>query len=426
MRNKKNTFNDFKKVMDSLGLEILSDESEYRSSKDKMIVTNGVYKAIVRPDLIFQKPNYKEPRWFSRNNPFVLDNLNADMQKSNKNIVCLTPYEEYIDRNQKLKFKCCDCGVIFYKSLFRSINRDSDHEHNGVLCPACTHRRESLHAYVLKQMFEHYYPDTVFEDRSCTNPLTGLVMPTDIVNYGLKTVVEIQSEYHDDNYQKRKDEIKKTFWEDKGFKVYTPDIRDYTVLEMCQIFFDITNIPEWIVYNDLNNTDWKKVQNRLNSGEKVVDIANSLGISCHCIYDALHSRKIFYPSEYEKSNRVSVVQLSIKHEYIKTYGSFSEAEKDNGIAKGLIASGVYQKSYYACGFYWVPESLYYSNDFVLPENRLEKFYVPVISVGVDGKPIKRYDDILAASKDLNIIAFKIYEVATGIRKTIKGYKFVFE
>lgn len=65
--------------------------------------------------------------------------------------------------------------------------------------------RESSTASIVKQVFKHEFPDTILEDKSCINPKTGRILPTDIVNHDLKIAIEIQSTYHDETYQIEKD-----------------------------------------------------------------------------------------------------------------------------------------------------------------------------------------------------------------------------
>ena len=77
------------------------------------------------------------------------------------------------------------------------MNKSDNPNRNIILCPNCDGRTESVHALVLKQMFKHYYPDTIEEDKSCINPLTCCILPTDIVNHRLKIAIEIQSQWHD-------------------------------------------------------------------------------------------------------------------------------------------------------------------------------------------------------------------------------------
>ena len=101
-------------------------------------------------------------------------------------------------------------------------------------------------------------------------------MPTDIVNHRLKIAIEIQSEWHDNEYSKTKDAIKRRFWIDKGYSFYDPDIRDYSVLEMCQLFFKIDQIPDWINFEYSNKLNIKIAQEFLNKGLSVIDVANEM------------------------------------------------------------------------------------------------------------------------------------------------------
>ena len=141
-------------------------------------------------------------------------------------------------------------------------------------------------------MFKYYYPDTIEEEKSCRNPITNKIMPTDIVNHNMKIAIEIQSEWHDNKYSKIKDAIKKEFWINKGYSFYDPDIRDYSVLEICQLFFDIEELPDFINYNYSNKLNIKEIQSMLNEYVSIPQISNMLNINIHRIYDALYSGKI--------------------------------------------------------------------------------------------------------------------------------------
>jgi len=85
---------------------------------------------------------------------------------------------------------------------------------NGLyICPNCFKKKiESYHASVLKQIFMHEYKNVIVEDRSCINKETGYALPTDIVCYDTKEVVEIQSSYHDVEYKIKLDLYKKNYW----------------------------------------------------------------------------------------------------------------------------------------------------------------------------------------------------------------------
>ena len=94
-----------------------------------------------------------------------------------------------------------------------------------------------------------------------------------------------------------------------GYNFYSPDIRDYSILEMCQLFFDIKSMPDWINYNYSNKLNIKEIQGMLNNGFIVSEIAKQLNVNKHRIYDAVHNKKLFYPKNYKYNN-------AIKKEYI--------------------------------------------------------------------------------------------------------------
>lgn len=145
----------------------------------------------------------------------------------------------------------------------------------------------------------YYYPDTSLEDKSYRSPKTNKICPTDIVNHRLKIAIEIQSQWHDFKETKEKDKMKKEFWLAKGYSFYAPDIRDYSILGMCQIFFNILEIPEWINYNYSNKINVKEAQELLNSGLSISEVGIHMNIDKHRIYDAIYSKKLFYPPNYK-------------------------------------------------------------------------------------------------------------------------------
>ena len=158
-------------------------------------------------------------------------------------------------------------------------------------------------------MFLHYYPDTSIEDKSYINPKTNKICPTDIVNHRLKIAIEVQSQWHDFEDIKIKDENKKKYWISNGYKFYDPDIRNYSILDMCKIFFDINSIPDWINYEYSNKLNIKKIQYLLDNGKILSEISNELNIDKHRIYDAIYDKKIFYPKNYKYN-------YAVKKEYI--------------------------------------------------------------------------------------------------------------
>ena len=57
------------------------------------------------------------------------------------------------------------------------------------------------------------------------------------------------------------DKFKKDYWISLGYSFFDPDIRDYTIIELVNIFFDnIKTIPNYVDYNWSNITNFTKVQ----------------------------------------------------------------------------------------------------------------------------------------------------------------------
>lgn len=73
---------------------------------------------------------------------------------------------------------------------------------------------------------------------------------------------------------------------------------------MCQLFFDINEIPEWVNYEYSNKINIKEIQKLLNEGLTIIDIAKQLDIDKHRIYDAIHYKKLYYPKNYKYINAV--------------------------------------------------------------------------------------------------------------------------
>jgi len=171
------------------------------------------------------------------------------------------------------------------------------------MCNDCaTKIFESKHANILKQIYKYNYPNTICEDKSCISPITKYIMPTDIVDHEKKISIEIQSKYHDNENQKIKDEIKKHYWDNRGYTHYQLDIRDYTILEMIQIFFpEMKEIPKWVdqSYN-FSNRDWslEQAQKLLNEGSNMLEIAEIMDINVQNLYYAKFDKSLVVPDNY--------------------------------------------------------------------------------------------------------------------------------
>lgn len=303
MRNqdKYNTDN-VKAILEKDGFFLLE---EYVDAKTKMLCRDneGYYIYIVLSNYLTR---HGIGRRFDKSNSYTIYNINHYLELNNIPFKCIS--NKFISASSLLNFRCNRCGEIVTIS-WRNVNKNDSSSRNHIICSNCDGRNESLHASILKQMFLYYYPDTIVEDKTYRNPLTNRICPTDIVNHKLKIAIEVQSQWHDFEDIKNKDKMKKDFWVKKGYKFYNPDIRDYTILEMCQIFFDIDELPEWLNYKYGNKLNIKKIQNMLNNNMTIHKIADTLSINPHRIYDAIYSKKLFYPSNYKYLN-------NIKQEYI--------------------------------------------------------------------------------------------------------------
>lgn len=275
-------------------------EAKYINVKTKMLCmdSDGYYIYIVLSNYLGRNGI---GRRFDKTNDFSIININHYLEINNVHFECISP--KFISANDELIFKCKKCNELVF-TPWRNVNKNDNHSRNHIICKNCDGRLESLHALVLKQMFLHYYPDTSVEDKSYRSKITNKICPTDIVNHRLKIAVEIQSQWHDFEDIKIKDSMKKDFWMSKGYKFYAPDIRNYTILEMCQLFFDIDRIPDWINFEYSNKLNLKRVQELLNEGLSVPEVAENMEVDKHRIYDALHSNKLYYPKNYKNINLI--------------------------------------------------------------------------------------------------------------------------
>ena len=165
-------------------------------------------------------------------------------------------------------------------------------------------------------------------------------MPTDIVNHRLKIAVEIQSEWHDKEYQKIKDKIKKDFWINKGYEFYDPDIRNFTILGICQLFFDIKELPEWINFDYSNKWNIKNAQNLLDKNLSPNDVAKELGINVHQIYDAIGCGKLHYSDTYINKSYTPIVEVDKNNNIIDFFTTIKNGAEKYNLNPGSLASSL--------------------------------------------------------------------------------------
>lgn len=241
------------------------------------------------------------PDILSKYNKFSIYNMNRyfDLYR-NGEYKCLD--ERYLTNTQYLNIKHIKCGKTF-KSPWCDMRYHNNERGHRVArqCPYCYKGTlESYHACVLKQVFKHEFPNTILEDKSCINPLTHRPLPTDIVNHENKIAIEIQSKFHEKEYQQFKDQIKRNYWVNNGYNFYALDIRDYTVVQMIQLFFpNISEIPNYVKTSSENIDRYIIAQDLINSKKyNNIEIAKKLNISVQSLY--YWNRKGKINLQYEK------------------------------------------------------------------------------------------------------------------------------
>lgn len=239
---------------------------------------------------------------FHPGNSFSIQNINHYFKlHRNGEYRCLC--DTYTGNDHELSFQHVTCGTIFNATLIEMQGKLMPNKKDRYYkqCPKCNRKKkESSHASALKQVFIHEFPDTIFEDKSCVNPKTNRTLPTDIVNHRLKIAIEIQSSYHDTKEKKIIDNFKKNFWIGKGYFFYDPDIRNYSILEMIQLFFPkITKIPEYIDYNFSNCINHVDVQKMLDDGYTIREICSKTKYSKGSIHNAIKAKRIILPEGYK-------------------------------------------------------------------------------------------------------------------------------
>lgn len=286
-------------------IPLFTKENYTNIGSGSAIVQNSFgYKAILTHEFVEYG---KIPEWFHVSNPYTPYNINVFLSlTTNGEYECISTC--YTGNKGDLEILHKACGKTFHTSwsnLNRQASKKEPNRH-GTRCPDCTGlRSQSLHAVVLKQLFLKLREGTITEDKSCRNPITNCIMPTDIVNHNEKIAIEIQSWFHDFPDQQLKDKIKKEYWENLGYTVYTPDIRDYTVLSMAQLFFpELTEIPDWVNYNFEEKLDIDMAQSLLNQGFLVSEVARKMQKSTGSIYSAIHDNRLRYPENYKNKHLI--------------------------------------------------------------------------------------------------------------------------
>lgn len=331
--------------------------------------------------------------------------------------------DKYITSDTKIAHKCPMCkreDWMIEPSAILSGKR--------FMCPDCSIQyHESKHATVLKQIYKKYYPNVVWEDKSCINPINRRIMPTDIVDYDNKISIEIQSEFHDNEYAFIKDNIKKDYWKQRGFKHCSLDIRDYTILEMVQVFFPkIEEIPNWVtVLKPITKKLWNidEAQLLLNEGYSMQHVGLTLGISPSCIRKAVKNGELIKPKNYKihRNNNATkrmryILQYSLDGKFIKEYHGYKELVEMgyNSTSIRNACVGVFVNNPHKFKDYlWFYKEDGFTNNKV-PNKIISKKYKNIVQLDLLGNFIREYK----SQEGLEKINMFNYE---NVQKSCRGY-----
>lgn len=295
----------------------------------------------------------KKPQKFGVNNKHTIQNINHLFNLSDrKNYSCDS--DKYLGNTKPLKIKHKRCNQIYTTDLTLI--------QEGQRCPYCYDDLvESFHASLLKQVFKHEHPDTVLEDPSCINPNTNYPLPTDIVDHELNIAIEIQSGFHDKEDQKLKDNIKKDYWINKGYAFFAPDIRDYTPIDLVQLFFpEITYIPDYFIPSFSKTIDILFLQKELDNGKSLKQISEETGIKCGTLQMAVNNHRLVLPDNYKEKhlNWRPIVMVNDNNEIIKEFPTMAQANKE-GYKSGTVIRVLKKKQEKSYGYKW-----FYKDEFI--------------------------------------------------------------
>jgi hypothetical protein len=405
------------------GYNLIIDKEEFKNIKesDLTCLDREGYKYNICYNKIIKG---RKPARFHANNPFTIYNINVFLnQTTNGDYICVT--DTYIDNNSKLKIKHVKCGRIFDSCWINLNRKPSEKEPNrhGTRCPFCeANQLESTHALVLKQVWIHEHTDTIAEEKSCRNPITNCILPTDIVNHRLKIAIEIQSWFHDFEKQKIKDEIKEKYWKSLDYNFYAVDQRDYTVLEMIQLFFpNIIKIPDYIDFDYSNKIDDIGIQKMLDDGYKIPYIANYYNIVPKRIYDAIQYGRIIYPDTYTNACFSTIVQLDLNGKLLHNFNSISEASNFNNINQSNISQCLQRKNYYSGGYLWFYKSDFDDGNWFIPNVKNQIYNISVDKYDKNNNLICSYSTVSEALKENKCSGTDILRVVNGKRKSCGGF-----
>lgn len=271
--------------------------------------------------------------------------------------------DEYINSHTAIKHKCTVCGREDW------MVRPNEVIKNGTrMCLDCrSSMKESTMATVLKQVFKHEYPKTIFEYDAGYRGINGGLSLYDIYVPEINTLIECQSEWHDTIDRMINDNLKMIYAIQNGYKFSSLDSRDYSILQSIQLFFpDIQEVPNYIDLRGGNKDryQFKEAQELLDSGKTYREVASITGVNYKTFLGYVFRGEIIKPSNYKIENRrepIIVVQVNGKGNMVGKYDINRYANgwssKNLAIKKKIIVACESTTHKYK-GHYW-----YYIEDY---------------------------------------------------------------
>ena len=91
---KKKTYEEILLDLKQHNLTVLTPKIEYKNTYTPLIISNGVYKII--ETYRTYSGNHAEPSWFSKNNPYIIDNINKYFEINKKKTTHYPPPEAFL------------------------------------------------------------------------------------------------------------------------------------------------------------------------------------------------------------------------------------------------------------------------------------------------------------------------------------------
>ncbi len=242
------------------------------------------------------------------------------------------PLERYINSTTKIRHECSFCSRHDWDVMPGNVL-------SGVkICRASL--TESIMASTLKQVLRHEYPDTIFEYDAGFRGPNGGTGKYDIYIPHINTLIECQSEYHDEPEQVAIDIMKAKYAIENEYKFIDLDSRDYTPLQAIQKFIpSIQVIPSYVKIE--KNIDYDKIckaQQMLNSKKKYDEIASTLNVGYGWIQYKIKTGLLEKPLDLRPGRKKSKSNIR-KDRINNTEHSIKEPNKENNQIARILRLG---------------------------------------------------------------------------------------